>query len=617
MIVPMKFVTLVILRDDREQVLRALQKQGNLMLCEPQDATRAGAQAGAAMRRMEKLIADIKPYAPKKKLFDELPAETEAAFEAHNKEAQETAEKMETLLSEIHELKERLQKETARLEQLSPWANLSLPVEALRDSAYAVYTPGTVPQKHAESFLQACTDAGISCETVSGTETTLYVVVVSLPGQALNELSENGFEKTSIPLEQGLVGDAVKQSKEAVRTAQETLDKRQEELHALASQSHAPQLLCEQYRAQSELEDAPFIETAQTVLLEGWVPADELENAEKAIKSVTAVYDLSARDPLPDEDVPTKLHNNKTVSQFEGITNMFSVPKYGGYDPNAVMAPWYWVIFGMMMGDAGYGLMMVVLILLFKKLLKPKGETAKLANVLLYSSITTILCGVLFGSYFGETWHPILFSPLDDPVRMLILTMVLGVAHIFTGLIVQIINNVKAGHWLDAIFDQVSWILVISGLGLFFIKPARTVGIVLAVVGAVIILFTAGRAKKGVVGKITGGLVGLYGVTSYLSDILSYSRILALSLATGVVGMVMNMLAGMIQGSVIGFIFSLVIYIVGHVFNLVLGLLSAYVHDCRLQYIEFYGKFYEGSGKLFRPLSINPKYIQIKDNGGK
>ena len=139
----------------------------------------------------------------------------------------------------------------------------------------------------------------------------------------------------------------------------------------------------------------------------------------------------------------------------------------------------------------------------------------------------------------------------------------------------------------------------------------------LAVLGAAIILFTAGRAKKGVVGKITGGLVGLYGVTSYLSDILSYSRILALSLATGVVGMVMNMLAGMIQGSVIGFIFSLVIYIVGHVFNLVLGLLSAYVHDCRLQYIEFYGKFYEGSGKLFRPLSINPKYIQIKDNGGK
>ena len=289
MIVPMKFVTLVILRDDREQVLRALQKQGNLMLCEPQDATRAGAQAGAALRRMEKLIADIKPYAPKKKLFDELPAETEAAFEAHNEKAQETAEKMETLLSEIQELKERLQKETARLEQLSPWANLSLPVEALRDSAYAVYTPGTVPIKHAESVLQACADAGISCETVSETETTLYVVVVSLPGQALNELSENGFEKVLIPLEQGLVGDAVKQSKEAVRTAQETLDKRQEELRTLASESHAPQLLCEQYRAQSEFEDAPVIETARTVHLEGWVPADELENAEKAMKSVHAV----------------------------------------------------------------------------------------------------------------------------------------------------------------------------------------------------------------------------------------------------------------------------------------------------------------------------------------
>ena len=158
--------------------------------------------------------------------------------------------------------------------------------------------------------------------------------------------------------------------------------------------------------------------------------------------------------------------------------------------------------------------------------------------------------------------------------------------------------------------------LVISGICLIFLAATRTVGIVLACVGAAIILFTAGRAKKGIIGKITGGLVGLYGITNYLSDILSYSRILALSLATGVVGMVMNMLAGMIQGSVIGFILSLLIYIVGHVFNLVLGLLSAYVHDCRLQYIEFYGKFYEGSGKLFQPLSINPKYIQIQENGG-
>ena len=110
---------------------------------------------------------------------------------------------------------------------------------------------------------------------------------------------------------------------------------------------------------------------------------------------------------------------------------------------------------------------------------------------------------------------------------------------------------------------------------------------------------------------MAGGLGGLYGITNYLSDILSYSRILALSLATGVVGMVMNMLAGMLQGSVLGFVLSLAIYLVGHIFNLALGLLSAYVHDCRLQYIEFTANFTRGGGELFEPLlpsahSISP-----------
>lgn len=310
------------------------------------------------------------------------------------------------------------------------------------------------------------------------------------------------------------------------------------------------------------------------------------------------------------------LENSKTVRQFEGITNMFSVPNYHEGDPNGIMAPWYWLIFGMMMGDVGYGAMMVVLILLVKKFMKLGEEGVKLMNVMLYSSITTMLCGVVFGSYFGETWHPLLFSPMEDPVSMLLLTLLVGVAHIFTGLGVKIYRNVRQGKVLDALFDQVSWILLIAGLGLLFLPATQMVGGVLAVMGALIILFTAGRDRKGLVSKAVGGLSGLYGITSYLSDILSYSRILALSLATGVVGMVMNMLAGMIQGSVIGWILSLAIYGAGHIFNLALSLLSAYVHDCRLQYIEFYGKFYEGGGTLFRPFSIDPHYLRLKKDGG-
>lgn len=175
---------------------------------------------------------------------------------------------------------------------------------------------------------------------------------------------------------------------------------------------------------------------------------------------------------------------------------MFTSPKYGEVDPNPVMAPWYWLIFGLMMGDAGYGFLMAVAVLILKKIMKPHGNTEKLMNVILYSSVTTTVCGILFGSYFGETWHPILFNPLDDPVKMLVLTLVVGGLHILTGMIVKAVLNVKAGHPWSALFDQFSWMLILIGAGLIFISRTRLVGIVLAAVGAGIVLLTAGRAKK-------------------------------------------------------------------------------------------------------------------------
>lgn len=616
MIVPMKFVTLILMRDDREAVLRALQKTDSIMLCEQEGAVRAGTENAAALRRMEKLLTDLKPYSPKKGLFAENPQVDVGAFETPSTADAETAAEMEGLLAHIDKSRERLKQLTDRKAALYPWAQLSLSAQDLTDGTYTSYTLGTVPRKQFQAFSAFCEEHGAAVETVSESETAVYFVLAVLKDSAPADLAVFSFQKYSLPLAKGKVSDELRALSAEQEKLQKELDADTAALSALATESIAPQTLCDHYRAETDIEDAPFLSTEQTVLLSGWVPEKRVAEVEKTVRTVTDVFDLTARNPEEDEDVPTLLENKKLVSQFEGITNMFSIPRYGGYDPNAVMAPWYWLIFGMMMGDAGYGLMMVVLISIVKKLMKPKGDTKKLINVLLYSSITTILCGVLFGSYFGETWHPILFSPLDEPVKMLIVTLGIGVVHIFTGLIVQIVNSVKAGHWLDAICDQVSWILVISGICMLFLSATRTVGIVLASAGAAIILFTAGRAKKGVVGKITGGLVGLYGITNYLSDILSYSRILALSLATGVVGMVMNMLAGMIQGSVIGFILSLLIYVVGHVFNLALGLLSAYVHDCRLQYIEFYGKFYDGNGKLFKPLSIQPKHIQIHENGG-
>lgn len=617
MIVSMKYLSVICMKEDRDKLLAALQKCGEIMLCETEESTHVEFSAGHSMRRMEKLIKDVKPYKGKKPMFAQNPEVDDKTFGHIRTGDMKTAERMEDLLHKIAAAENAIQKDKAVVEQLMPWQKLSVPVSEIGEMKYSASMLGVIRLSNVERCNEAAALCDAELQVVHSDETSAYVIAVFLKDAHLAPLYEAGFEKIILPPMSNTVAETLKNLTANIAKNDEILAGYNDELKKLTSESDAPELLYEQYKAESEREAAPFTETLETVVLEGWVPENKVDKIEKTVRKVTDVYDISIRDPLPDEEPPSQMKNNYIVGQFEDITNMFSIPKYGENDPNSVMAPWYWIIFGLMMGDAGYGLMMVVLGLVLKKLMKPKGGTAKLFNVIIYSSITTMICGVLFGSYFGQTFHPILFSPMDDPLMMLIVTLGVGVAHIFTGMIAKIVIDVKAGRVWDAIFDQVSWIMVISGLGLLFLNATRMAGMVIAIIGAAIVLFTAGRAKKGVIGKVTGGLLGLYGVTNYVSDILSYSRILALSLATGVVGMVMNMLAGMIQGSVIGFILSFVIYIAGHIFNLVLGLLSAYVHACRLQYIEFYSKFYDGNGKLFTPFAIRTKYIDIKNGGNE
>ncbi|MGI6193609.1 MAG: V-type ATP synthase subunit I, partial [Christensenellales bacterium] len=396
---------------------------------------------------------------------------------------------------------------------------------------------------------------------------------------------------------------------EAVRQEGETL---KESLKKLAEKRDELEILLDQRATEHERQSTPATTTDYTFCLKGWVMAKKEDKVRKAVESVTDAFVLSFDDPAEDEQPPTVTKNRKFITPFESITDMFSRPDPREVDPNPVMAPWYWLIFGMMMGDAGYGAAMALAFGLFLKIAKPRGDFQKLVKVLLYSSITTAFWGVMFGSYFGAEWFPpVLFIPLNEPVNTLLLCMVLGALHIFSGIILSMVNCFRAGDWQAALFDNLSWIILLTGIGMMFVEPLSQVGTYVAIFGAAVIVFTAGRANKGIK-KITGGLLSLYGVTGHLSDILSYSRILALVLSSGVVAMVFNLLAGMVQGSVLGFVMSILIYLIGHVFNLAMGLLSAYVHASRLQYIEFFGKFYQGNGHPFEPMSVKAAHVDLK-----
>ncbi len=616
MIRSVKFVSVLCLKEDERSVLDQLQKCGEMMLCDTQTSVRETADSAENLRKIELLRESIKPYAPKKSLFGEPPAVDRAEFDNISEYEKSSAAETERTVAEIAETASSIDKSKDLLARLSPWKALSIPFEQLDGDAYVTFIPGQVRSATYEQFVKSAGDNGVGVEEISRDGVYVYVVAAVMKGDDISWLGGAGFEKAALPPVEGTAEQNIRSLESELAESEPRLKQLKDSLEQKLKDDHSADLLYEQFKAAIDRETAPVTKTAEASIIEGWVPEDRADRIEKAVKKATGVYSVEFRDPLPGENPPTVLNNNRIVKRFEGITNMFSIPHYGGIDPNPVMAPWYWIIFGLMMGDVGYGAMMLVLGLILKAVMKPKGAMGDIFDVIIYSSVTSVIAGVLFGSYFGETWNPILFSPMEDPMSMLVFTLVVGVAHIFTGLITAMYYNIKAGKVLDAIADQLSWILAITGIGMLLIPSLSKVGMILAGVGAAIILLTAGRAKPNLFGKISGGLVGLYGITGYMSDILSYSRILALSLSTGVVGMVMNLLAGMVAGSipVLGYVFAFLIYAVGHVFNLALGLLSAYVHDCRLQYIEFYSKFYEGNGTLFNAFKTSPKSIKINNN---
>lgn len=373
--------------------------------------------------------------------------------------------------------------------------------------------------------------------------------------------------------------------------------------------------------------------TQYTVMLSGWVPADA---ADSVLSVLEKKYDCIAEavSPTDDEDYPILLRNPRIVQPVESVTEMYSLPAPHSMDPNKLMAPFFFLLFGMMVSDAGYGLVLTLATAFILKKYKPQGQAEKLIRLICYGGVATMLWGVIFGGYFGDTIQvayqmitgqtltiPYLLSPSDDPISVLVLSLIIGLIHLFAGMGAKAYLLIKRGQIWDAVFDIGFWYLVLGGLAVMCLgmvlptTPVMQIGIWIAVCGAVGLICTQGREKKNFFGKLIGGIGSLYDIVSYLSDLLSYSRLLALGLSTGVVASVVNTMGSMGGNSVVGWILFVLVFLVGHTFNLAINTLGAYVHSSRLQYVEFFGKFYESGGKPFKPFGRPRKYVEVTDDG--
>ena len=381
---------------------------------------------------------------------------------------------------------------------------------------------------------------------------------------------------------------------------------------------------------------AELVRSSATFQLEGWLPSDKAEAVEQAIQQVTDAYYLDIREPEEGEIPPSYVENKSYITPFEQVTNLYSRPDPNGIDATPYMMPFYVLLFGLMLSDTGYGIVLSILTAVFIKLKKPTGMSGGFARVLFWGGLSTIVWGALVGTIFGMDFDtllgtnnlfPLFVDPMENPIGMLILCFGLGVLHILFGVVLKMKVAFSRGDWQSAIFDSLSWILIVVGLIVYAVPSAvqgipaviGTIGLGMAGLGAVMILLFKGRANKNPVMRTLSGLGELYQVTGYLSDILSYARLFALGIATGVIASVFNELCKMLMGSpilvlrIVGIIVACGLLVALHGFNVAINTLGAFVHCARLQYVEFYGKFYEPGGRAFQPLTYQTRHFRVTD----
>ena len=612
MIVPVKKVKLAVLNDYQEDLLQNLQRYGILMLIPVGEDSAADLPEDALLERTEKSLRLIKEYQSKKEQSEAPQVIDYEEFVRFDENRKELLLKIETYSEEINNLKNEIKNIEDAINFYLPWKSLPIELSLLGRTRYTISRVGFINPYRIKSFVAVLDAVGgdyLLLDTSAEGQAVAIVCYYTDEAALLDELKNAEFHEVILPSNVKTPAAIISEKKKELAIIQEKLNKAEMALSKYSESIQELELLSDQLDTFIELKQAPIAKMPRTVYLEGWVRADRVDILKRSIQEVTDIYDLEITDADSEETPPTVMENKRYVEPFETITEMFSVPDPYEADPNPALSFWFVFLFGMMMGDVAYGIIIAFFSFLYIKLKKPKDTSLKLLKVFLYSGLATVLWGAAFGSYFGFTLKPNLIEPINDPLKMLIISLIVGGLHIITGILIKAYSNIRNKRYLDAVFDQFSWIFILIGAGMLFIPDLNTVGSALALTGGFIILLTGGRKSKGIFGKVFGGLGGLYNITSYLSDILSYSRILALCLSTATIGWVMNMLAGMFKGSILGYFVSAIIFLIGHSFNIVMGILSAYVHDSRLQYIEFFNQFYQGGGYEFKPLALKLKYI--------
>jgi V/A-type H+-transporting ATPase subunit I len=651
-IVRMKRLRLVALLSDRDRLLKDFQRSGlvQTVLYEgersnPGEAALvpvANTATGSKISELKVLhewaahaVAVLDKYANvKAPMFAPRPEVPLDVFYSADTAALDKIDKIgknEQALLQSYSEKARIE---AALLSLEPWRNLPVDLAAA-DTETVNFSFGAIPSRaDIDALNTALNEIYGECVLYPADRDVnqQFLLIVNhkdCQAPVAEALHGAGFTPAHFPGFSGTAKENIARLHTELEAVKRDIDDILSVLSGLGEYRNAVRLYYDKISREIELEEAKetLITTERAIVLTGWVTEPNTEALASLLANYETAYEFA--DPEPEDDVPVCLKNNAITEPLNMVTDMYSLPAYGNIDPNPLILPFFCIFFGLMLNDIAYGLILIAASIFVK--VKSGGDLRggmkNAAGLLLLCGITTTISGFLSGSLFSNAiptiskiltgtevnlpW-PTLFDPLYDPMTVLIFSLVLGAIQIVVGMAIkayiQIRDAKRKGKIGSGIFDAVcdvgSWYVLFAGVGLLVIGIPWV-----ALLGALMLVCTQGRSSPSIPGKIMGGIGSLYDITSYLSDVLSYSRIMALMLSGGVIGMVFNTL-GAIPNNIIIFI---PIFLIGHSFNLGLNIIGTFVHAARLQYLEFFGKFYEDGGKPFKPLTLaNTKYFRVK-----
>ena len=646
----MEKLTVVVAREQADALLRRLMRLRAVSLT---DATADEARSAishvesdesAAAERVARVDA-VLPVLQKRSTrgFSLFPAPHKCSFAEFRAGEQyvlawKVVSETEKLLTRQKELAAERENLLSQMQSYTPYLDCDQRLD-FAGTSHTGYVLGVLPAGiRKETVPEALEGRAAVVQVLCEDNTGLYVSVLfhrDEEAPTMRALAGIGFLAASFPETGGTAKALFDRADRRLSRVEEESERAERRLRALAERLSEVEMLSdvEHTVLLTEKQKRELAATEKCAVLTGWCPVHERDRVIRVLESVEAAYDFEV--PAEGDDPPVLLKNNAFARNFEWVVGMYSYPAYGKFDPTFVMSIFYMIIFGLMFADAGYGLVLSAACFLLVRFTHPREGMKRFLLMFGYCGLSCIVCGVLFGSYFGNfplaflenfmgkaptelpNWSilpseaanvAVLFDPLQNPMGFLIVSLGIGAVHLIAGMAVQAFILCRKGKVLDAIFDIGSYWLLFAGIGAFALGVPTGVWILLGGVAA--ILLTQGRAKKGIAGKLIGGFGGLYNLINFASDLLSYSRILALGLASAVVGQVVNILATLKGGSFIGFILMVVIFCVGHLLNLVINVLGTFVHTARLQYIEFFGKFYEDGGTVFRPIKTADRYSE-------